>query len=49
MMGMAQGGLAQGSRLDGEVGYGLPVGRRFVGTPRIGFSSPPGGAGPAYS
>ena len=37
MMGMAQGGLAQGSRLDGEVGYGLPVGRRFVGTPRIGF------------
>ena len=37
MMGMAQGGLAQGSRLDGEVGYGLPVGRRLVGTPRIGF------------
>ena len=23
-----------GSRVDTEVGYGLPVGRRFVGTPR---------------
>ena len=39
MGGMAQGGVAQGNRLDGEVGYGLPVGRRFVGTPRIGFST----------
>ena len=39
MAGMAQGGVAQGNRLDGEVGYGLPVGRRFVGTPRIGFST----------
>ena len=39
MAGMAQGGVAQGNRLDGEVGYGLPVGRRFVGTPRIGFSA----------
>ena len=36
---MALGGLPQGSRLDGEVGYGLPVGSRFVGTPRVGFSS----------
>ena len=36
LAGMAHGGLAQGSRLDGEVGYGLPVGRRFIGTPRIG-------------
>ena len=36
---MAHGGLAQGNRLDGEVGYGLPVGTRFVGTPRVGFST----------
>ena len=36
---MAQGGLAQGNRFDGEVGYGLPVGSRFVGTPRVGFST----------
>ena len=28
----------RGGRLDGEVGYGLPVGR-FVGTPRFGFST----------
>ena len=39
MGGMAHGGVAQGNRLDGEVGYGLPVGRRFVGTPRVGFST----------
>ena len=39
MAGMAHGRLAQGSRLDGEVGYGLPVGSRFVGTPRVGFST----------
>ena len=39
MGGMAHGGVAQGNRLDGQVGYGLPVGRRFVGTPRIGFST----------
>ena len=36
---MAQGGGASGNRLDGEVGFGLPVGRRFVGTPRVGFST----------
>ena len=24
---------------NGEVGYGLPVGSRFVGTPRVGFST----------
>ena len=36
---MAHDGLAQGNRLDGEVGYGLPVGSRFVGTPRGGFST----------
>ena len=39
MAGMAHGGLAQGNRLDGEVGYGLPVGSRLVGTPRVGFST----------
>ena len=39
MSGMAQGGLAQGNRFDGEVGYGLPVGTRFVGTPRVGFTT----------
>ena len=39
MGGLAHGGLASGNRLDGEVGYGLPVGRRFVGTPRVGFST----------
>ena len=38
MAGMAQGSLA-GKRLDAEAGYGLPVGRRFVGTPRIGFGT----------
>ncbi len=35
MAGMAHGGLAQGNRFDAEVGYGLPVGSRFVGTPRF--------------
>ena len=39
MGGMADGGFAQGNRLDGEVGYGLPVGTRFVGTPRVGFGT----------
>ena len=39
MAGVAYGGFAQGNRLDGEVGYGLPVGSRFVGTPRAGFST----------
>ena len=39
MAGMAHGGLASGNRLDGEVGYGLPVGSRFVGTPRVGIST----------
>ena len=37
--GDAPGGVASGTRLDGEVGYGLPVGSRFVGTPRVGFST----------
>ena len=39
MGGMAPGGVAQGNRLDGEVGYGLPVGSRFVGTPRFGVGT----------
>ena len=39
MAGMAHGSVASGNRLDGEVGYGLPLGRRFVGTPRVGFST----------
>ena len=39
MAGMAPGGVASGNRLDGEVGYGLPVGSRLVGTPRVGFST----------
>ena len=39
MAGMVHGSFAQGSRVDGEVGYGLPVGSRFVGTPRVGFSA----------
>ena len=32
-------------RLDGELGYGLPVGKSLVGTPRIGFSSSAHGRG----
>ncbi len=32
----ARGGPAPGSRLDAEMGYGLPLGGRFVGTPRVG-------------
>ena len=39
MAGMGQGGLASGNRLDAEVGYGLPVGSRFVGTPRVGVGT----------
>ena len=31
------GGLAPGNRLDAELGYGLPVGSRFVGSPRFGL------------
>ena len=39
MGGMAHGSLAAGNRLDGEVGYGLPLGSHFVGTPRVSFSA----------
>ena len=39
MGGMAGGSMltGSGSRLDTEVGYGLPLGSRFVGTPRVGL------------
>ena len=36
---LAHGGVPQSSRLDGEVGYGLAVGKRLVGTPRVGFGA----------
>ena len=32
-----------GDRVDAEVGYGLPVGARFVGTPRVGLTTSPHG------
>ena len=40
MAGMApRGGLATGAGLDAEAGYGLLVGRRFVGTPTLGIGT----------
>ena len=36
LAGMASGSVAAGNRLDADIGYGLPVGRRLVGTPRLG-------------
>ena len=39
MAGLAQNGGADGTRLEAEVGYGLPVGHRFVGTPRLGVGT----------
>ena len=39
LAGLADGGFASGDRLDAEVGYGLPLGSRFVGTPRMGFAA----------
>ena len=39
MAGLATGSFGSGNRLDTEVGYGLPVGSRFVGTPRVGFAA----------
>ena len=39
MAGMAHGDVADGTRLEAEVGYGLPVGSRFVGTPRVGVGT----------
>ena len=39
MSGMGQNHLLDGggNRLDTEIGYGLPIGARFVGTPRVGL------------
>ena len=39
MAGMAPGADAHGTRLEAEVGYGLPVSRRFVGTPTVGVGT----------
>ena len=40
MAGLAQNGGADGTtRLEAEVGYGLPVGHRFVGTPQLGVGT----------
>ena len=39
MAGMPHGGGADGTRLDAELGYGLPVGSRFVGTPTVGVGT----------
>ena len=35
----AYGGHESAGRLDADPGYGLPVGGRFVGTPRVGFTT----------
>ena len=32
---LAYGGQSQGNRVDAEMGYGLPVSERLVGTPRV--------------
>ena len=39
MAGMPHGGMASGNRLEAELGYGLPVGSRLVGTPRFGIGT----------
>ena len=39
MAGMAHGGTSAGNRLEAELGYGLPVGSRLVGTPRFGIGT----------
>ena len=39
MEGMAHESFANGNRLDADLGYGLPVGSRLVGTPRVGFAT----------
>ena len=43
--GLANASVASGNRLDTEFGYGLPVGSRFVGTPRVGFAASEHGRG----
>ena len=39
MAGLAAGRSAPGSRFDADFGYGLPVGSRLVGTPRLGIGT----------
>ena len=39
MTGLGHSSAGDGTRLDTEIGYGLPVGNRFVGTPRAGVST----------
>ena len=39
MAGFNDAGVAPGNRFSGEVGYGLPLGTHFVGTPRLGFGN----------
>ena len=36
---MPHGSMASGNRLEAELGYGLPLGRRLVGTPRFGVGT----------
>ena len=46
MAGMGSGGYALGSRLDADLGYGLPLGRHLVGTPQLGYAA--SGQGQSY-
>ena len=39
MAGLAAGGSAPGRRFNADFGYGLPVGSRLVGTPRLGIGT----------
>ena len=39
MTGLGEAGPGSGNHLDGELGYALPVGRRLVGTPRLGVTT----------
>ena len=39
MAGVAPGGPATGGRLEAELGYGMPVGGRFVGMPSFGIGT----------
>ena len=39
MAGVAPGGPATGDRLEAELGYGMPVGGRWVGMPRFGIGT----------
>ena len=39
MAGMADGGPAAGGRLEAELGYGMPVGGRWVGMPSFGIGA----------